>query len=154
MKMKAKSKLFGKRMELFIACFRGWKEKARHQWQGVAEAVMIAETDVGAARLHASVLLVFLEQEGQVVNPTVNQPAAPAAEADKPVAKPAEAVQSAAPVAMPSAASIVSLLPQANCGACGFDDCPAFAAAIVRKADEMSNLGCLYVALVTLISKP
>ena len=65
--MKAESKLFGKRMELFIACFRSWKEKARHQWQVVAEAVMIAETDVGAARLHASVLLVFLEQEGKVV---------------------------------------------------------------------------------------
>ena len=77
--MKAESKLFGKRMELFIACFRGWKEKARHQWQVVAEAVMIAETDVGAAWLHASVLLVFLEQERQVVNPTVKQPAAPAA---------------------------------------------------------------------------
>ena len=64
--------------------------------------------------------------------PKPAKPAAPAAEADKPVAKPAEAVQSAAPVAMPSAASIVSLLPQANCGACGFDDCPAFAAAIVK----------------------
>lgn len=35
-------------------------------------------------------------------------------------------------VAMPSAASIVALLPQANCGACGFDDCSAFAAAIVK----------------------
>ena len=38
----------------------------------------------------------------------------------------------AKPVVMPSAASIAALLPQANCGACGFDDCPAFAAAIVK----------------------
>ena len=57
------------------------------------------------------------------------------AAAEKPAA-PVAAEKAAAPVAkavaMPSADAIVALLPQANCGACGFDDCPAFAAAIVK----------------------
>ena len=66
------------------------------------------------------------------------KPAKPATDAVKPaapVAKPASQVEAdvtAKPVAMPSASSIAALLPQANCGACGFDDCPAFAAAIVK----------------------
>jgi len=62
------------------------------------------------------------------------KPAKPAVEKPAVAEKPAEAKApvAAKPVAMPSAASIASLLPQANCGACGFDDCPAFAAAIVK----------------------
>ncbi len=52
---------------------------------------------------------------------------APKAEAPK-VAAVAQPVQGGA---MPSAAAIEALLPQANCGGCGFDDCPAFAAAVV-----------------------
>ena len=61
------------------------------------------------------------------------KPVTPAADAPKPAVKPvAETVKPTAPVAMPSAESIAALLPQANCGACGFNDCPAFAAAIVK----------------------
>ena len=62
------------------------------------------------------------------------KPVKPAVEKPAVAEKPAEAKAPVAtkPVAMPSAASIASLLPQANCGACGFDDCPAFAAAIVK----------------------
>lgn len=68
-----------------------------------------------------------------------------AADADKPVAKSViETIKPATPVAMPSASSIVALLPQANCGACGFDDCPAFAAAIVKDGgigDKSCSIG-------------
>ena len=54
----------------------------------------------------------------------------PAADVEKQASKVSDVV--AKPVSMPSAASIAALLPQANCGACGFDDCSAFAAAIVK----------------------
>ena len=54
----------------------------------------------------------------------------PAADVEKKASKVSDVV--AKPVSMPSAASIAALLPQANCGACGFDDCSAFAAAIVK----------------------
>ena len=71
------------------------------------------------------------------------KPAKPAVEkpavAEKPVE--AKAPVAAKPVAMPSAASIAALLPQANCGACGFDDCPAFAAAIVKDG-EIGDKSC------------
>lgn len=62
------------------------------------------------------------------------KPVKPAVEKPAVAEKPAEAKAPVAtkPVAMPSAASIAALLPQANCGACGFDDCLAFAAAIVK----------------------
>ncbi|MBO7553281.1 MAG: Fe-S cluster domain-containing protein [Bacteroidaceae bacterium] len=59
---------------------------------------------------------------------------APKAEAPKVVEVP-KAAAMAQPLqggAMPSAAAIEALLPQANCGGCGFDDCPAFAAAVVN----------------------
>lgn len=36
------------------------------------------------------------------------------------------------PAIMPAPAKIEALLPQANCGGCGFDDCPTFAAAVVK----------------------
>ena len=64
---------------------------------------------------------------------------APAAETPKVEAPKAEVAKAAVlpqPVlsgAMPSATAIEALLPQANCGGCGFDDCPAFAAAVVRE---------------------
>ena len=54
----------------------------------------------------------------------------PATDVEKQASKVSDVV--AKPVSMPSAASIAALLPQANCGACGFDDCSAFAAAIVK----------------------
>ena len=65
------------------------------------------------------------------------KPVKPAAAPAKPAVAEAKAtaqetVAAVQAVAMPSAASIAALLPQANCGACGFDDCPAFAAAIVK----------------------
>ena len=60
--------------------------------------------------------------------PAVEVKPTPAA-TEKPAA---QAAVNSKPVAMPSADAILSLLPQANCGACGFDDCPAFAAAIVK----------------------
>ncbi|MCR4766290.1 MAG: Fe-S cluster domain-containing protein [Bacteroidaceae bacterium] len=73
------------------------------------------------------------------------KPVKPAVEKPAAVAKPAETKAPAAkPVAMPSSASIAALLPQANCGACGFDDCPAFAAAIVKDGgigDKMCSVG-------------
>lgn len=62
--------------------------------------------------------------------------AMPAAQAEKPVAT--------ASVAMPSVASIANLLPQANCAACGFDDCAAFAGAIVKEGgigDKSCSVG-------------
>jgi len=61
------------------------------------------------------------------------KPVKPAVEAKPAVEKPAvPAPVAAKSVAMPSADAIAALLPQANCGACGFDDCPAFAAAVVK----------------------
>ena len=57
---------------------------------------------------------------------------APKTEAPKVAAVMAEAPKANGPVVMPSAAAIEALLPQANCGGCGFDDCPAFAAAVVN----------------------
>ena len=69
--------------------------------------------------------------------PPLKKKETPAVETPKTEAPKAEAPKAAAlaqPVqggAMPSAAAIEALLPQANCGGCGFDDCPAFAAAVV-----------------------
>ena len=71
------------------------------------------------------------------------KPVKPAVDAAKP-ATPAEADVAAKPAAMLSASSIAALLPQANCGACGFDDCPAFAAAIVKDGgigDKLCSVG-------------
>lgn len=57
---------------------------------------------------------------------------APKTEVPKAAAVMSEAPKVSGPVVMPSAAAIEALLPQANCGGCGFDDCPAFAAAVVN----------------------
>lgn len=64
--------------------------------------------------------------------PKPAKPAAPAETKPAPaVEKPAVANVAQKPLTV-SADAIVSLLPQANCGACGFDDCPAFAKAVVK----------------------
>ena len=61
----------------------------------------------------------------------------PTADVEKQASKVSDVV--AKPVSMPSAASIAALLPQANCGACGLDDCSAFAAAIVKDGGEVMS---------------
>ena len=68
------------------------------------------------------------------------RPAKSAADVAKPATQ-VEADVTAKPAVKLSASSIAALLPQANCGACGFDDCPAFAAAIVKDGG-IGNKSC------------
>ena len=46
--------------------------KNGHQWQVVAVTVVITATDIGAAGLNTTVFLVFLSEEGDVVNVAID----------------------------------------------------------------------------------